>query len=170
MRVVVGRIGRPHGIGGELAVEPRTDEPERRFASGTSVLCRHGSLTVDASRPHAGKLLVKFVQVPDRTAAEIHRGCELEVEVDPDASPEDGGFYDHQLRGLQVIVDGVISGTVVDVLHLPGHDSLEIEIENRRVQVPFVEDLVPEVDITAGFLRVIDRPGLLDPAEADEVR
>lgn len=169
MRVVVGRVGRAHGIRGDLAVELRTDEPEKRFALGSSVFCRHGELTITHARPHSGKFLVGFEQIPDRTAAEQHHGCMLEAEVDPDEQSEDG-FYDHQLRGLAVLVAHEERGTVVDVLHLPGQDSLLLEIDGTRVQVPFVEALVPVVDLENGHVIVVDRPGLLDPDEAQEAR
>ncbi|WP_313404565.1 ribosome maturation factor RimM [Aeromicrobium sp.] len=171
MRVVVGRIGRAHGIRGDLSVDPRTDEPERRFAPGSSVLCRDGVLTIAAAREHSGKLLVTFAEVPDRTAAEQLHGALLEIEIDPDEVPdEDDAFYDHQLEGLKVMVDGTERGTVLEVLHLPAHDSLLLAVDGRRVQVPFVEALVPEVDLESGTVTVADRPGLLNPEEADEVR
>ncbi len=174
MRVVVGKIGRAHGIRGELVVDVRTDEPERRFASGSSVLCRLGSaqsvLQIASTRLHSSKLLVKFDGVPDRTAAEKLQGAILEVEVDPSEVPDDDAFYDHQLIGLGVVVDGVERGTVRAVLHLPAHDSLEVDLGDQVVQIPFVEQLVPEVDLAAGTVTVVDRPGLLHPDEADEVR
>jgi 16S rRNA processing protein RimM len=171
MRVVVGRIGRAHGIRGDLTVETRTDEPERRFAVGSSVLCRGGALTITAAREHSGRLLVTFAEVPDRTAAEKLHGAMLEVEVDPDEVPDDDdAFYDRQLIGLSVLVDGQPRGTVAEVLHLPAHDTLVLDLDGRQVQVPFVQALVPEVDLEAGTVTVEDRPGLLDPEEADEVR
>lgn len=171
MRVVVGRIGRAHGIRGDVSVETRTDEPQRRFAPGSSVLCRDGVLTVKASRPHSGRLLVTFAEVADRTAAEQLHGALLEVDVDPDDVPEEeDAYYDHQLVGLRVIVAGTERGTVLEVLHLPAQDSLLLAVDGRRVQVPFVEALVPAVDLEAGTVTVVDQPGLLDPEAADEVR
>lgn len=170
MRVTVGRIGRAHGIRGDLAVDVRTDDPDKRFAIGASVLCRHGRLTVASSRWHSGKLLLHFVEVPDRTAAENHHGCVLESVIDPNEIPEDGSFYDRQLRGLSVLVGDEIRGLVVDVLHLPAHDSLLIEHQGQEIQVPFVEALVTGVDLAAGTITVVDRPGLLDPDQAEEAR
>lgn len=174
MRVVVGRIGRAHGIRGDLNVDIRTDEPERRFASGASVLCRVGGtervLTVASARPHSGRLVVTFAEVPDRTAAEQLHGVTLEAEVDPDEAPdEDDAFYDRQLIGLTVRVGQNDRGQVLEVLHLPAHDTLVIEIDGRQVLVPFVEALVPQVDLVAGTVTVFDQPGLLDPDAADEV-
>ena len=170
MRVVVGKIGRAHGIRGDVSVELRTDVPDKRFAVGASVFCRHGLLKVVSSRPHSGKLLIHFSEFSDRTIAESHHGCLLESEIDPDESPDDGSYYDRQLRGLNVLVAGEPRGSVVDVLHLPAHDSLVISFEGQEVQVPFVEALVTDVDLTAGTLTVADRPGLLNPDQADEAR
>lgn len=179
-RVVVGRIGRAHGIRGDLTVDTRTDEPERRFAAGASVLCRVGTLertlTVVSARPHAGRLIVRFAEVPDRTAAEQLHGGVLEAEVDLDETPdEDDAWYDRHLVGLTVLVAGAPRGRVREVLHLPAHDSLLIDLDAgaapaRSVQVPFVSALVPEVDVEGGTVTVVDRPGLLDPDTADEVR
>ncbi|MFD1861172.1 ribosome maturation factor RimM [Aeromicrobium camelliae] len=171
MLVVIGRIGRAHGIRGELAVELRTDEPERRFAPGSSVVCKGRALTVKAARPHGGKLLVTFDEVPDRTAAEQLHGTVIEAEVDPAELPEDDdAFYDHQLIGLRVErPDGAAVGEVTDVLHLPAHDTLAVDVNGREILVPFVAALVPEVDIDRGVLVVADVPGLLDPDAAETV-
>lgn len=169
MDVVIGRIGRAHGVRGEVAVEVRTDEPDARFAVGSSLQTdppSAGPLTVVATRPHSGRLLVRFEQVPDRTAAEGLRGVLLTVQVadsDVPADPEE--YFDHQLVGLAVSAhDGGVVGEVVDVVHNPAHDLLVVRRgPGDEVLVPFVAELVPEVDVVAGRLVVADRPGLLDP-------
>ncbi|HWV27896.1 MAG TPA: ribosome maturation factor RimM [Aeromicrobium sp.] len=170
MQVVVGRIGRAHGIRGELSVDVRTDEPDRRFAAGQQLTGGRRTFTVESSRHHQGRLLVRFAEVTDRTAAEQLTGTLLEVDIDPDEVPEDDEeFYDHQLVGLSAVADEREVGTVVDVLHLPEQDLLVIEVDGREVLVPFVAELVPEVDLAAGRLVVTDRPGLLDPDDAEVV-
>ena len=169
MELVVGRIGRPHGVRGEVAVDLRTDDPERRFAVGARLQTDPvgaGPLTVTAARPHSGRLLVTFEQVPDRTAAEGLRGVLLTVEVagdDAGLQPEE--FYDHQLVGMRVCDDrGNVVGEVREVLHHPAHDVLVVRRgSGGEAMVPFVSELVPEVDVAAGRLTVADRPGLLDP-------
>lgn len=170
MRVVVGRIGRAHGIRGDVAVEVRTDEPERRLRAGATVLDGDRALTITAARQHAGRLLVHLEGVDDRDAAEALRGRLLEADVDPAERPEDPeDFYDHQLVGL-IARDaaGRVVGRVEEVLHLPGQDVLGLRLESgREVLVPFVEALVPEVDLEAGEVVLTDRPGLLDPDAAD---
>ena len=101
--VVVGRIGPAHGLKGEVFVEPRTDEPGRRFAPGATVTTGSGTLTVATSRTHSGKLVVRFEEIDGRNAAEAARGTELSCAIDPDELPEDPEeFYDHQLAGLRV--------------------------------------------------------------------
>jgi 16S rRNA processing protein RimM len=166
--VVVGRLSRAHGIRGEIAVTVRTDEPERRFAPGSSLVCGDRTLTVRSSRHHSGRLLVAFEEVPDRTAAEQLTGTLLEAEIDPSEVPDDPEeFYDHQLVDLAVqTADGTVVGTVTSVLHLPEQDSLVVDVDGREVIVPFVEALVPDVDLTAGHVRLSDVPGLLDPEGA----
>src|SRR4051794_9548142 len=80
--LLVGVVLRPHGLRGELVVDVHTDSPEQRFAPG-AVLDRStgGSLTVESSRPHSGRLLVRFAEAPDREAAEALRGVRLLVDA-----------------------------------------------------------------------------------------
>ena len=170
MQVVIGRIGRAHGIRGELNVDIRTDEPERRFAPGSSVVCGARTLTVKSVRPHGGRLVVAFDEVPDRTAAEQLHGTVLEAVVDPDDTPDDPDeFYDHQLVGLEVRSGDVVVGTVTGLVHLPYQDTLAVETEGREVLIPFVTELVPVVDVRGGFVTVVDVEGLLDPTQAENV-
>jgi 16S rRNA processing protein RimM len=170
VRVVVGRIGRPHGIRGEVTVETRTDEPDERFAPG-AVLSVDGpvaELTVDRTHWHSGRLLVTFRGVNDRNAAEALRGLLLEVERGEDELPADPDeFYDSSLVGCEVVgMDGVLVGSVTEVVHLPVQDLLAVRTpDDRDVLIPFVSAIVPEVD-PAGRRIVIDPPpGLLEEAE-----
>ncbi|KQP82045.1 ribosome maturation factor RimM [Aeromicrobium sp. Leaf291] len=166
MRVVVGRIGRAHGIKGELTVDVRTDEPERRFAPGTALVAGDRTVVVAAARNHSGRLLLRLEGVADRTAAEALHGRVLEVDIDPADEPdEDDAYYDHQLVGLRVHDHhGVDVGIVTEVLHLPEQDLLSVDLDDgaRGVLVPFVTALVPEVDLAAGHVALADVPGLLD--------
>jgi 16S rRNA processing protein RimM len=179
--VVVGRVGRAHGVRGEVAVEPRTDEPDRRFAAGTVLAVRTvvgdpppgsgrpAALTVRRTRWHGSRLLVTFEEVEDRDTAEAVRGLHLVAAVDLEESPADPEeFYDHQLVGLAVVTtgDGRAVGEVTRVLHGTGQDLLVVLApEGREILVPFVSALVPVVDVAAGRLEVSDRPGLLEPVE-----
>lgn len=175
IELLVGKIGRAHGLRGELAIDVRTDEPDRRFASGTVFATARGKLTVTRSHWHGQRLLASFAEVPDRTEAEKLRGTELRVTVPLDERPDDPEeFYDHQLVGLAVVdVEGTEIGQVAEVLHLPAQDVLTVRLPvGREILLPFVADLVPTVDLDAGRVVAIPPPGLLDDDvaadEADE--
>jgi 16S rRNA processing protein RimM len=178
IEVVIGRIGKPHGIRGEVTVEVRTDEPDRRFVVGTSVRAERPSgadapwteLTVASTRWHQSTLLVRFEELPDRTTAEAARGLLLHADVPADESPDDPDeFYDHQLVGLAAEdLDGRALGEVTAVLH-GAQDLLQVRaIDGRDALVPFVAVLVPEVDVAAGRVVIADRPGLVTPFPEDE--
>lgn len=174
MRVVVGRIGRPHGIRGEVTVEPRTDEPDVRFAAGAELFVDGpvGSLVVERAHWHSGRLLISFVGVDDRNAAEALRGLLLSIDRDVNASPEDPDeFYDDALVGCRVeLLTGEFVGVVGEVAHLPSQDLLIVVTEaGGEVLVPFVSQIVPTVDIAARRIVIDPPPGLLpDPAEGSE--
>jgi 16S rRNA processing protein RimM len=169
--VVVGRVGRAHGLRGEVAVEVRTDDPEDRFAPG-SVLATDpadtGPLEVADARWHSGRLLVTFTGTGDRDAAEALRGTLLVVDTDDDPPLEDPDeFHDHELVGLAAVTtSGASAGEVADVLHLPGQDVLVLTTPaGREALVPFVAEIVPEVDLAGGRVVLDPPPGLLDPDE-----
>jgi 16S rRNA processing protein RimM len=169
MDVVVGRIAKAHGIRGELAVDVRTDSPDERFRVGAAVTTRlrDGStrdLTIAAAREHSGRLLVRFEEVPTRDVAETLRGALLLADTDtlpPTGDPDE--FYDHELAGLRAeLADGTVLGKVVEVVHSPAGELLELDVEGREVLVPFVHAIVPTVDVAGGRV-VLDPPeGLLD--------
>jgi len=174
VEVVVGRIGKAHGLRGDVTVDVRTDEPDRRFAPGTTLRAeppagsasRLTSLTVASARWHSSVLLVTFDEVPDRNAAEAARGILLHATIAPDESPEDPDeFYDHQLVDLAVYdVDGTRLGTVVGLLHGSAQDLLRVATpDGREALVPFVKALVPEVDVAHRRVVIADRPGLVTP-------
>jgi len=174
IEVVVGRIGRPHGIRGEVTIDVRTDEPERRFAVGTTLPVRPPegsastltSMTVTGTRWHQNVLLASFAEIPDRTAAEAARGIVLSARLAADEVPEDPEeFYDHQLVGLTAYdVDGSVLGELTSVVHGSAQDLLTIRTpQGRNALVPFVSALVPEVDVAGGRIVIADRPGLVSP-------
>lgn len=168
MRVVVGRIGRPHGIRGEVTVETRTDEPDERFAPGSVLLVDdRADLVVDDSHWHSGRLLVSFRGIVDRNAAESLRGLILHVDRDASDVPDDPEeYYDSALQGLRVeLANGTHVGVVSDVVHLPGQDLLSVATDEREVLVPFVTAFVPVVDLPGGRVVITPPEGLMDLAE-----
>ncbi|MBX7268478.1 ribosome maturation factor RimM [Micromonospora sp. Llam7] len=188
--LIVGRIGKPHGIRGEVTVEARTDEPDTRFAPGAVLRTMPGAnavdrgprspeagpdpgepfqvpdeLTVESARWHQGRLLVAFEGVLDRDVAEALRGTLLTVDSADVAPPEDPEeYHDHQLVGLAVVTRaGERLGEVARIDHAPASDLLVLRRpEGRTALIPFVKAIVPEVDLAGGRV-VVDPPGgLLD--------
>ncbi|MCW2844165.1 MAG: rRNA processing protein RimM [Nocardioides sp.] len=176
--VVVGRIGKAHGLRGDVTINVRSDEPDRRFAPGSvlGVEAPAGSastlrtVTVASSRWHSSVLLVRFEEIPDRTSAEAARGIVLHATIAADESPEDPDeFYDHQLLGLAAFdVDGTHLGEVTALVHGGAQDLLSVKaLDGRDTLVPFVKALVPEVDVPGGRVVIADRPGLVTPLPED---
>ncbi|TIC88193.1 ribosome maturation factor RimM [Nocardioides sp. GY 10113] len=178
MEVVVGRIGKPHGIRGEVTVDVRSDEPDRRFHPGAVLRAApprgsdfpHATLTVEGARWHQSVLLLAFEEIPDRNAAEAARGVVLHATVDAEERPEDPDeFYDHQLIGLAAVdLDGTPLGEVTGLVH-GAQDLLRLRtVAGREALVPFVTALVPEVDLDGGRVVIADRPGLVAPAPDED--
>jgi len=179
IEVVVGRIGKPHGLRGEVTVDVRTDEPDRRFTPGTTLRAQPPqgsaspitSLTVTRARWHQTVLLLTFEEIGDRDAAEAARGIVLHATLGPEDAPEDPEeFYDHQLIGLAAYdVDGTHLGELTAVVHGAAQDLLTVRTpDGRNTLVPFVAALVPEVDVAAGRVVIADRPGLVAPFPDDK--
>ncbi len=170
---VIARIGKPHGLLGEVTVQLHTDEPDRRLAVGTVIDTEAAAgtgvpraLTVRSTRVHNGVWLVAFEEIPDRTGAESLRGTRLVVDgadVLPD-DDEDDVFTEEQLRGLTVVDPaGTVLGEVGGLELGAAQDRLVILLpDGREAQVPFVTALVPEVDLEARRVVVDAPPGLLD--------
>ncbi|MFJ4673041.1 ribosome maturation factor RimM [Kitasatospora purpeofusca] len=173
MQLVVGKIGRAHGIKGDVSVEVRTDEPELRLGPGAVLFtdpASAGPLTVESGKVHSGRLLLRFAGVKDRNAAEELRGTILIAEVDPEERPDDPEeYYDHQLIGLDVVLlDGTLVGELTEVVHLPYQDLLTVrKPDGTEALVPFVTRIVPTIDLE-NQRAVIDPPvGLIDLGQAE---
>ncbi len=165
--VVVGRIGRPHGVRGEVTVEVRTDDPDLRFVPGAVLRTdppERGPITIAGVHWHSGTLLLRLEGVDSREAAEAVRNTELVVPVSELPEIEDpDSYYDHQLVGLTArMPDDTVLGEVTAILH-EAQDLLVVRrADAGEVLIPFVAAIVPTVDVDGGFL-VVDPPeGLLE--------
>lgn len=164
--VRVARIGKPHGIRGDVTVQLYTDDPESRFVPGAVLegrrasAGRDGSLTVSRARWNKDILLLGFEEVADRNGAEELRGTELYAA--PDEPGEDEGWYEDDLLGLTVVVDGARIGTVTGLVTGEVQDLLQVGLDaGTEALVPFVEEIVPEVDLQARTVTLDPPPGLL---------
>ncbi|ROS77115.1 ribosome maturation factor RimM [Cellulomonas sp. PhB143] len=167
MKLTVARIGRPHGLKGEVALDVRTDDPAARLAVGASLTTEPagaGPLTVVSTRDQDGRWFARFEGVEDRGAAEALRGTTIVVEVDEDAeADEEDAWYEHELAGLRAeLTDGTVVGEVVGLEHLPAQDVLVLrEPGGERTLVPFVTAIVPVVDVSGGRVVLTPPGGLL---------
>jgi 16S rRNA processing protein RimM len=165
MRVTIGRIGRPHGIHGEVTVEVRTDEPDAHYQVGSNLIVGDRIMTIDQLRWHNSRLLVRFGGVDSRTGAEDLRGLIIEADRPDDARPsEPDTYYDSALVGCAVrTTTGEHLGAVAEVIHLPGQDLLAVtRADGGEVLIPFVAAMVPDVDLDSRAITVDPPPGLLD--------
>jgi 16S rRNA processing protein RimM len=170
----VGRVAKAHGLRGEVAVELLTGAPDAIFASGARVFAGTASgaphpataagqanplvLTVATARDAGDRWLVRFAEVPDRTAAERLRGHFLLVPEDELEPPDDGEMFVHDLVGLDAVhADGTVLGRVSDVFDVPQGLLLEVQHASGPVLVPFVEGIVVSTDADARRI-VLDPP------------
>ncbi|MFE7131322.1 ribosome maturation factor RimM [Streptomyces sp. NPDC057638] len=168
MQLVVARVGRAHGIKGEVTVEVRTDEPELRLGPGAVLAtdpADRGPLTIESGRVHSGRLLLRFAGVRDRNGAEALRNTLLIAEVDPAVVPEDPDeYYDHQLIDLDVVTeDGTEVGRITEISHLPSQDLFIVERpDGSEVMIPFVTEIVTSLDLDEQRAVINPPPGLID--------
>ncbi len=170
--LLVARIGRAHGLRGEVTVEVHTDDPEGRFVPGTvfPTRARSGSgvpreLTLAGARRHGQTWLLRFEEVPDRTGAEGLRGTRLLAEPAPaPAGSQEEAWYEDDLVGLVAHApDGQRLGEVTGLEVGPGQDRLVLALDGGgSALVPLVTAIVPEVDVDGGRVVVDAPPGLLD--------
>ena len=168
--LVVGRLRKPHGLKGDCAVFPLTDDPETVFAPGRELWIENlagevvaGPLTVERSRAYHREWLVAFQGHPRVEAVEPWRGHFLAAEVSGLKPPEAGEVYLHELAGFSVRdASGTPLGLVTAVLELPAGLLLEVQGPKREFLVPFRKEFVAELD-RAGRKLVVDLPeGMLE--------
>ena len=165
----MGRIAKPHGVRGEVQIEIRTDEPDVRFQTGTSLLMDDTSLTIEAVKVHGKCLLVKFEDLNSRNEVESLRNRLLEIEVDPSDRPSDADeYYDYQLVGLDAKVATKTIGVIKEVLHLPAQDVLIVKADDLEHMIPFVKEIVTEVNIDEAYVVIDPPPGLFSEVEDED--
>lgn len=177
-RLRVGRLTKAHGLKGALKVELYTDEPERRFVPGASFSLQvppespwhNRSVELAELRWYNEQPVAFFKGIDDRTAAETLVKAILWVDKDDAEELEPDTWYDHQLVGLHIIVDGRKVGVVARVDHLPAQDLIVVKTSGDDVLVPFVRAIVPTVDIQAGQITMTPPGGLFDPEHAEIAR
>ncbi|WP_150459955.1 ribosome maturation factor RimM [Nesterenkonia ebinurensis] len=170
-RLRVARIGKPHGIRGEVTVQLYTDEPAERLAPGETLIRQPGRdtedqtttpLTVVSQRWNKSICLLGFEQIRDRNAAEALRGSMLYVDVPAEPEDADEGWYSHELEGFTCLgADGRDYGVVIELRTGDAQDLLMVKtLSGDEVMVPFVAELVPEIDAEARRITLTPPEGL----------
>ncbi|TLM72434.1 ribosome maturation factor RimM [Pseudarthrobacter sp. NamB4] len=166
MQLQVARIGKPHGIRGEVTVQVLTDAPEDRFVPGTEFVVEpasHGPLTVSSARWNKDILLLGFDQIATRNEAETLRGAKLFIETEELDEDDDEGWYEHELVGLEARVGSQVVGKVAALNTMPVQDLLVVTTPaGDEVLIPFVEQIVPEVNIDQGYILLTPPDGLFE--------
>jgi 16S rRNA processing protein RimM len=163
--VAVGRITRAHGVQGELAVLVISEVPGR-FADGETVWLEDGrTLTVESSRPHKDRLLVRFREVQTREQAEALQRALLVVPESLSPELPEGSWWDHRIVGCAIETDtGRALGTVHDVIHTAANDVWSaVDDEGTETLIPVLRDVILDVDMDAKRIVVREIPGLTIP-------
>jgi 16S rRNA processing protein RimM len=163
-RILVGLIGKPHGLEGHVTVRVETDDPDRFVRGAEFPGPGDETLVVDDVRPAEKGIHLRFEGHHTRGAAERLRGHALTIDPADRRRLEDGEFWPEDLLGLDVVdTEGAPIGEVVGFIEGHAQDRLEVAtVDGKRFEVPFVYDLVPSVDIEAGTVTVHAIPGLTD--------
>jgi 16S rRNA processing protein RimM len=165
--VVVGKVTKAHGIRGEVAVEVRSDNPER-FTAGANLFTPDGrELTIERVHVHGQRTLVRFAGIADRTAAETLAGTILEVPESWLPALGEGEYWPFELEGCQVVTDtGRDLGIVSEVIPNPANDLwVAVGADGAETLVPALRDVIIEVDVAARRILVRDIPGLTAPED-----
>jgi 16S rRNA processing protein RimM len=164
--VLVGYVRRAHGIKGAVVVRPLTDDPDGRWFSGAE-LASDGNppttYTIIEVGPHKDGLLVRFEGVFDRSAAEALRGTSFTIPSDDRRELDNEEFWPDDLIGCAVVDEaGEPLGTVESVEFGSAQDRLAVRTSDGVVEVPFVDAIVPAIDLDRRRI-VMTPPGGLFP-------
>ncbi len=145
--VVVGVVRAPHGVRGEVRVEPLTDRFEERFRAGSRLQSEIGSVTIASIRGTADAPIVRFEGISDRAAADRLRG---DLRISRDEARKGGGHLWADLVGMRVFTpDGAALGEVHEVLRAGGAEVLVVRDGSREVLLPALESVIREIDAPA---------------------
>jgi 16S rRNA processing protein RimM len=163
--VVVGVVAKAHGIHGEVGIQNRSDNPQR-WIPGSEVFDERGRrYTVETVRAQGERLLVKFADIADRTAAEALRGTALVVPESWLPALSEGQWWPHQLEGCDMVTEsGRSLGVLAEVIPNPANDLWVARDDNgAETLVPALKDLLVDVDVGAKRIVVRDVPGITAP-------
>ncbi|MGX7106912.1 ribosome maturation factor RimM [Hutsoniella sourekii] len=167
----IARVVNTFGIRGELRLLADTDFPEQRFEQGASVyLIKDGlpdqKLTVEQARANKGHYIISFQEIDNINQVESYKGGYLTIDSDQQEELAEGDYYYHQIIGLKVYTDEEeLLGTIKDILELGSNDVWVVKSHKpgrKDILLPFIDDVIKEVDLETGKVQVELMEGLID--------
>lgn len=163
--VIVGKFRKPHGIRGEIRMSVLTDYPDL-LAPGKTIYAGPQQIryTIKALRWHGGDLLISLEELPDRTAVEIFRNVFVSMKSSDIPDLPEGEYYLHQLVGMDVVTDqDEVLGKLEEILITGANDVYLVRNPaGKELLLPVIDDVVREIDLEQGVIRVHLIAGLLD--------
>lgn len=163
--LIVGRVIRPHGVRGALAMKPLTDYPERLFEAKTLYVGEeHRAYTVRRVSGHRERLLLELHGIDDRDGAEALRGELIYVHIRDAVPLEEGEYYLYQLEGIRVITDeGDELGYVTGLIETGANDVYIVTSPERdgEILLPAIPDVILKVDVANRVMTVHLLDGLI---------
>ncbi|MBF0714850.1 ribosome maturation factor RimM [Gemelliphila palaticanis] len=169
MRLKVGKIVNTHALKGELKVISTSDFIEERLSTGSKLIITRGNqvlkeVEVEYSREHKGAFLVKFLGIDSINEAEQYKNLHLKVEEEYLEELEDGEFYYYEIIGCNVYDENnTFIGEVVDILQTGANDVWVVKNdEGKENLIPYIEDVVKNIDIDNKIINIETMEGLLN--------
>lgn len=146
-KVLVGRIIAPFGLAGATSVKVLSDVPQR-FATGARIYVNETPMEIQYSRPSNRHLVVKFIGVDSRNAAEDLRDLELHIKEDQTAPLPENIYYHFQLLGLEVLdSNGCHLGILTDIIETGANDVYVVTTTDKETLIPAIRDYVTQIDL-----------------------
>lgn len=162
-KLIVGKIGAPHGIKGEIKVFPLTDDPSR-FEALRKVYVKskedYEEFEISSVKYNGPHLILKLEEINDRNDADRLKNKYLEISREDGISLEEDEYYIVDLIGLEVYEDGVKLGVLKDVISTGGTDLYEIQTEEKIMLVPAVSQYILKIDMDNHRIEVSIPEGL----------
>ncbi|MBI4887128.1 MAG: 16S rRNA processing protein RimM [Acidobacteria bacterium] len=165
--VLVGRIARPHGLRGQVAVNPETDFPAERFRPGATVWTQRAgppeALTIASMRVQNGRPVIAFEGWSRLEDVAGLAGLELRVPEEALQPLEPGRYYEHDLIGCAVdTLAGARLGPVVRVERGPGGSRLVVSAAHGETLIPLAVEICVDVDVVGKRIRIDPPDGLIE--------
>lgn len=158
--IVIGRVVVPWGVKGEVKVEVMTDFPDR-FSPPEEVHIDGAPLTIERSRWHKGRVILKLATIDSVEAAERLRGRMLEIPISGLRTLPEGDYYQFQLLGLEVwTTAGELVGKITDILPTGSNDVYVVRSNGEEMLIPAIEDVVKAVELDKGRILIELMQGL----------